>query len=78
MNTAISAFLEMLKQLFSYGQTRTEKCLEVNTIKDKKDLKKACNVAEKLILITDCYVDNFNKKDKKNYKNLKTRFFKYN
>lgn len=78
MNTAITAFLEMLKQFFSLRQSSIENQTTTSVIKDKKSLKKASNITEKILLITDKYKDSFDKKDLRNYEKLKNKFLKVN
>lgn len=78
ISTAITAFFEMVKQAFSTHQSSIEHTLETSVVKDKKDLKKACNQAEKLILLTDKYKNFMTEADLKKYNNYKIKFFKFN
>lgn len=78
MNTAITAFLEMLKQFFSLRQTSIENQTTTSVVKDKKCLKKASNITEKILLITDNYKEHFDKKDLRKYEKLKKQFLKVN
>ena len=78
IQTAIQAFCDMMKQIFSTHQTEIEHTLDITVVRDKKNLKKACDYAEKLILITDKYIDNMSKTDLKKYNTNKNKFFKYN
>lgn len=78
MNTAITAFFEMLKQFFELRETDIEHKPTTDAIKDKKTLKKATNITEQILEITDNYVESFDEKDAKKYEKLKKRFLKYN
>lgn len=78
MNTAITAFFEMLKQFFKLRETDIEHKPTTDVIKDKKTLKKATNITEQILEITDNYVESFDEKDAKKYEKLKKRFLKYN
>ena len=78
MIAAITAFFEMVKQAFSTHQSGIEHTLERTVVKDKKDLKKACDQAEKLILLTDRYKNFMTEADLKKYNNIKQKFFKFN
>lgn len=78
MNTAITAFFEMLKQFFQLREADIEHKPTSDAIKDKKTLKKATNITEQILEITDNYVESFEEKDAKKYERLKKRFLKYN
>lgn len=78
ITAAVTAFCEMVKQGFATLQSDIEHKLEGTVIKDKKDLKKATNVAEKIILLMDRYKNFLTEKDLKEYNKLKKRFLKYN
>lgn len=78
ITAAITAFCEMVKQAFSTHQTSIEHTLEQTVVKDKKDLKKACDQAEKLIILMDKYKKFMTETDLKKYNNYKTKFFKFN
>ena len=78
ITAAITAFCEMVKQGFATLQSNIEHKLEGSVIKDKKDLKKATDVAEKIILLMDRYKNFLTEKDLKEFEKLKKKFLKYN
>jgi hypothetical protein len=78
ITAAIQSVCEMVKQFFQVRQTDMENKPTLEIVKDKKDLKKATNYAEKIFRITDKYTKYFNKTDLKNYENWKRLFEKYN
>ena len=78
MNTAITALFEMIKQLLCVKQTEMEHKESLDIVKDKKSLKKATNYTEQLLVITDKYIEYFNKSDLRKYKSLKKKFLKNN
>lgn len=78
MIAAITAFFEMCKQALNVSQISIEHTLDRTVVKDKKNLKKACDVAEKLILLTDKYKNFMTENDLKKYNNYKLKFFKFN
>ena len=78
MNSAITAFFEMLKQFFQLREADIEHKPTSDAIKDKKTLKKASNITEQILEITDKYIESFEEKDAKKYEKLKKRFLKYN
>ena len=78
ISAAIQSFCEMVKSFFGYRQTDIEHKPTTTIIKDKKDLKKATNYAEKIFEITDKYTKYFNKTDLKHYENWKRQFAKFN
>lgn len=78
MIAAITAFFEMCKQALNVSQTSIEHTLDRTVVKDKKNLKKACDYAEKLILLADRYKNFMTKEDLKKYNNYKLKFFKFN
>lgn len=78
ITTSITAFCEMLKSLFDWKKIQNIFKASNQIIKDKKDLKKATNYAEKIFEITDKYTKYFNKTDLKRYENWKRQFSKFN
>ena len=53
ISSAIKAFEDMLKSLFDLLKTNKEKQTDTAVLREKKDLKKATNLAEEIILNTD-------------------------
>lgn len=78
ITTSITAFCEMLKSLFDWKKIQNVFKASNQIIKDKKDLKKATNYAEKIFHVTDKYTKYFNKTDLKHYESWKKLFEKYN
>lgn len=78
ISTAIANFCNMVRQAFRTHQVQIEHALETAVIKDKRDLKKATDTAEKIILLMDKYKNFLTEKDLKQYNTLKKRFLKYN
>ena len=78
MHSAITAFFEMIKQFFTMRTETISHGMETDIIKDKKLLKKASNITEKIITIVDKYINTFDKKDIRKYNRLKSQFIKYN
>mgnify|MGYP003290129241 CR=1 FL=1 len=74
----IAAILEVIKQLLSVKQTQMTNMPILDAIKDKKNLKKASDITEKIIKIVDNYTNNFTRKDLKEYNKLKDKFNKVN
>ena len=70
----IGAFEKMLEAYKASleEQTTTE------IVKEKKDLKKASNLCEEILGITDKYKNTFDKKDLLRYNKLRDKFFKVN
>lgn len=73
---AIEKIGEAIKSLFDYVKERKTKQSETQILKDKKRLKNATNVAEKIFNITDQYVINFSKEHLKEYEKLRKEFDK--
>lgn len=65
---------EAVKGLFDYVKEAKSKQSETQIIKDKKRLKVATNVAEKIFHITDNYADLFSEKHQKEYEKLREQF----
>lgn len=77
-STMVTAICDFLKSVFNYADTAKEKQSETEIIKDKRDYKKATDVAERIIEIADKYLSKMNKDDLKEYQRLCKRFRKYN
>lgn len=58
--------------------TRKKRQSETEIIKEKRDLKRAVNAAEKMFKISARYLENFSDEDKKDYDELYNEFIKYN
>lgn len=75
---AIEAIGKATEKGFSYAEKAKERQSESAILKDRKELQKAVNIAEKIILLTYKYFSTYNEKDQKEYKNLVKDFIKYN
>lgn len=73
---AIEKVGEAVKSLFDYTKEIKTKQSETQLINDKKRLKKATNVAEKIFQITDQYTLKFSQEHKKEYEKLRREFDK--
>ena len=73
---AIEKVGEAIKSLFDYVKERKTKQSETQIIKDKKRLKNATNVAEKIFQITDQYKGSLSKEHLKEYETLRAEFDK--
>lgn len=73
---AIECIGEAFKSGFSYAEESKERQSESQIIKDKKRLKEATNIAEKIFEISDKYKNYYTAKDLKNYEKLMKDFDK--
>ena len=78
MLSLLSQVINMLKQLLSAYETSVKNQTTTEVVKDKKCLKKASNITEEILEITDKYFESFEKEDIKKYTKLKKRFLKFN
>lgn len=65
---------DAVKGIFDYVKETKTKQSETQIIKDKKRLKVATNVAEKIFKITDQYIDMLSEKHQKEYEKLREKF----
>lgn len=78
MLSLLSQIFNAIKQLLATYETSIKNRTTTEVVKDKKQLKKASNITEEILEITDKYIDSFEKDDKKDYGKLKKRFLKFN
>ncbi len=71
---ATRAVGEAFTSLFNYCRTTKEHQSETQIVKDKKRLKKATNIAQKIFAITDYYKDYLYSRDLKRYEKLRKEF----
>lgn len=71
---AVEKVGEAVKSFFDYLKETKAKQSETNIINDKKRLKKATNIAEKIFKITDNYRVLFEIEDLKKYNKLRDEF----
>lgn len=76
IQATVKALLDCLTQFFSYKKVKTENQDETEIIDDKKDLKKASDIAEKIIQIALRYQDSMSKLDKLKLNSLIKQFNK--
>jgi hypothetical protein len=74
----IKAFFNLVSAYFKFAKAGKEHAAEISTVKDRKALKKATDIAEKIMSITDRYSEGFSKQDLKKYEKLKEQFKKVN
>lgn len=74
----ITAIGNMLAKLFELKTATVENQAETEIIDDKKDYKKATNIAEKIINIAQKYKSEMTFADKLNFSHLIQKFQKYN
>lgn len=59
-------------------QTTLEEKTTLEVVKEKNQLKKASDICEQILKITDKYCDSFEEKDLYKYNKLKNKFLKVN
>ena len=74
----ISALGNLFANIFEYKTTELKTKPNIEIIKDKKNYKKATNIAEKIINISNKYKNYMNSSDKRKLANLIKIFEKYN
>ena len=70
------AFFDCISTLINYKTVSVENQETTSIVGDKKDLKKATNIAEQIIEITRKYESSMSKKDRRRFKSLAKRFNK--
>ena len=78
MITAVTAFLQSLTQAIKTYETYILEQSTTDVLKTKKKLKKASDVTEEILQITDMYASKFEEKDLNKYNKLKKQFLKLN
>lgn len=78
MISSITALFDMIKQIFATKSTSLQQQTTTVVVNDRKNLKRASNITEELLELTDKYTHLFNEKDAIRYKRLKRRFMKVN
>jgi hypothetical protein len=76
ITAAIQAFCSCIEKFFQYKNTSVGKQAETDILCDKKDLKKAANLAEEIIAIARKYESSMSKPDRRKLKSLIKRFNK--
>ena len=70
------AFFDFLSTFLSFQTSKVENQETTSLVGDKKDLKKASNIAEQIIEITRKYESSMSKKDRRRFKSLIKKFNK--
>ena len=70
--------IDAIEKMLETYKTSLEEQTTTEIVKEKKDLKKASNLCEKILEITDKYKNTFDKKDLSRYNKLRDKFFKVN
>lgn len=71
---AVESVSGALKGIFDFASTAKEHQSETQIIKENKKLKKASDIAEKIISLGYKYLDYFNEKDRKKFVKLHDDF----
>lgn len=74
----IQAFIEAIKQALKTYEASIKNQTTTDVVHDKKLLKRASNITENILMITDKYFDKFEEEDQKQYLKLKKKFLKVN
>lgn len=76
IQVTIKALLDCLTQFFSYKKVKTENQDETEIIDDKRDLKKAADIAEQIIEISLRYQSSMPRSDRNKLNSLIKHFNK--
>lgn len=74
----IQAIFNAINKVLDSYKITVEHQSEQQIIEDKRKHKKATDIAEKIILIAQKYIDDFVEKDRKLFEKLVNQFYKYN
>ena len=74
----IQAFIEAIEQALKTYEASIKNQTTTEVVYDKKLLKRASNITENILIITDKYFDKFEEADQKQYLKLKKKFLKVN
>lgn len=78
ISTLVSNISNMFAKLFELKTVQVEQQATTEIIDDKKDYKKATNIAEKIITISQKYKPEMTFADRLNFTHLVQKFQKYN
>lgn len=78
MMMTIKAFFDSLSKMMNVYETKIKNQTTTEVVKDKRALKKASNITEEILEITDKYCKTFEKRDLRKYEKLKKKFLKVN
>lgn len=78
MLAVIKSFFDSLNKTMQAYETKIKNLPTSEIVKDKRLLKKATNITEQILDITNNYTQYFSKQDLKRYEQLKRKFMRYN
>lgn len=78
MILTIKAILDTVKQGISAYETQLKTQTTTEVVREKKQLKRASNITEQILLLVDKYVNSFTQDDQVLYRKLKRKFLKVN
>lgn len=78
MLAVIKSFLDSITQAMKTYEKKIDGRTTDEVVKDKRNLKKASNIAEQILIIVEQYKHLFDEKDLDKYEKLKKKFLKVN
>ena len=78
MMLAVKSVIDAVKQGISAYETHLKTQTTTEVVKEKKQLKRASNITEQILLLVDKYVNLFTDDDQHLYQKLKRKFLKVN
>ena len=78
MIAAIKSIIDTINQALQTYRIKLQAQTTTEVVKDKRALKKASNITEQILLLTDKYKESFSEDDLKYYEKLKRKFLKCN
>ena len=78
MIAAIKSIIDTINQALQTYRIKLQSQTTTEVVKDKRALKKASNITEQILLLTDKYKESFSEDDLKYYEKLKRKFLKCN
>ena len=76
--STLKSISDSITSIVNYLTVSKDKQLETEIVKEKKSLKKASNISEKMFKIVLKYIDTFEEKDKKRIEKLYDDFLEKN
>jgi phosphate uptake regulator len=77
-SSTLKSISDSITSIVNYLTVSKDKQLETEIVKEKKSLKKASNISEKMFKIVLKYIDTFEEKDKKRIEKLYDDFLEKN
>lgn len=77
-SSTLKSISDSVTSIVNYLTVSKDKQLETEIVKEKKSLKKASNISEKMFKIVLKYIDTFEEKDKKRIEKLYDDFLEKN